>query len=255
MDDRKRQLVALIIKDETERHKRNTDVQFRDYNLELNRRHQENRKSRARMNAVQTEYENYNSGRWVHEASILETHAERFISEAGEKIRAETLDPAAGEALAVGARKFLDLLTEKYEHRFKMAKSFYAGGRNIGLPIYWSNLSEGLQRKIEIERLKFAAEPVDRSSRPVDIPNNGANRTTEAATGQGVRVKQERVEKWFREVRCPAFDGQEPPNWGECWDAAKAYFAPGNVVREVLFAARRAAAPPHWQTTGKNRTP
>src|SRR5690606_10348824 len=52
-------------------------------------------------------------------------------------------------------------------------------------------------------------------------------------------VSQQRVEAWFNEVRCPSFEGQKPPSWRDCWNAAKAHFSPDRVVREVLQAARR----------------
>lgn len=68
------------------------------------------------------------------------------------------------------------------------------------------------------------------------------------------RINQERVEDWFRTVRCPEFEGERPPSWRSCWIAAKAHFAPDSVVREVLMEARRNAAPPHWQKPGPNRS-
>lgn len=68
------------------------------------------------------------------------------------------------------------------------------------------------------------------------------------------RVAQWRVEEWFREIRCPQFKGQEPPNWKLCWEAAKEHFAPDRVVREVLRDARREAVPPSWWKTGISRS-
>lgn len=68
------------------------------------------------------------------------------------------------------------------------------------------------------------------------------------------RVRQDRVEKWFKETRVPEFEGKSPPDWRSCWDAAKANFAPDRVVREVLLEARRVATPSSWQKPGPNRS-
>jgi hypothetical protein len=83
--------------------------------------------------------------------------------------------------------------------------------------------------------------------------NDSAEQPGQARQPTPRRVKQERVEEWFKVVRCPNFEGQQPPPWRSCWEAAKAHFAPDKVVRDVLLAARREAAPSHWQKPGPNR--
>jgi hypothetical protein len=67
-------------------------------------------------------------------------------------------------------------------------------------------------------------------------------------------VRQERVEEWFRTTRCPQFGDTVAPNWKSCWGAAKVHFKSKNVTKDILLAARRNAAPPHWQRTGRNRS-
>jgi hypothetical protein len=92
-----------------------------------------------------------------------------------------------------------------------------------------------------------AASGISQTSKPVaDNADPGVVR---------LRVSQERIEHWFREVRCPEFEGMRPPNESQCLAAAKAHFSPDNAVRAVVRAARQNATPPHWRTTGPNRKP
>lgn len=93
----------------------------------------------------------------------------------------------------------------------------------------------------------------ERPSHPTSRDTSG-RADQEAPASSGPRVRMERVERWFREVRCPEYEGERPPNWRQCWEAAKLYFAPGRVVRCVLHEARRNAAPQSWQRSGPNRS-
>jgi hypothetical protein len=195
MDERKRQLVALIIQDAIDRHTRDADTQFSQFSTELLRQGQER---------------GYNSRRWVHEASIAENQAKQFIKEVSEKIRAETLDAEAAEAYVFGAHTFLGLLSSKYEHRFKMAKPFMGITRDIGLPVYWANLGEGLQRKIEIERLKFDEHA------PCNTKNPN-NFETAATTPKRAKPTDRHLNEWANKVGNVARDKITSDFIGETW--------------------------------------
>jgi hypothetical protein len=88
----------------------------------------------------------------------------------------------------------------------------------------------------------------------VDDRGDNPKVSASASKVQGKRVSEQRVEKWFHEVRVPQFEGETPPTWKECWQAAKEHFFPDFVVRDVLLSARRKAVPASWSKPGPSRS-
>lgn len=201
MDDNTERLVNLIVEDAIETHTNAAKARFHDYNLELERRHKEDRASakQANPNAPESRYESYGSRRWTHEAEILKTCAEKLIRDLGDKIRNKTTDVEAGDMYLEGAKTFLSVLGEMYRHRFDMARPFYWQGRTLTLPIYWDRERPGLNRKIEIERLQFEAAqapPVDGMRGP-DRAEQHAPPTNTAIRKTPTRIE---LEAWANSV-------------------------------------------------------
>lgn len=155
---------------------------------------------------------------------------------------------------------------EDYNHVIDVCRDWYKG-----LPLYdgWT-LADDRWTEVRLDRVPIRVRPIEKGYRVVspvfpDFEAGGAPKLqlvqaapkdlspASTATRTPARVSQARIERWFIAHRVPAFEGAPPPRWRDCWEAAKAYFAPDRVVRELLIKARKGATPPHWSKPGPNR--
>lgn len=256
LDDRTRKLIEEIIEDCTDESLRSLSAVLKEYHTKRMLQRLAERKEEEKRIAqlppenrwVPSDIKGYSSGPWTFRAgNLFRPCAIAFIQELSGKIREISTTAEAGTLYETGAGEMLQKLNAKYEGEFERERPFLSDGRTRDLPPYWASERPGLERKIRIERNKFEAANPDQLADEV-------SQTNEHKT-LGRRVGQPRIERWFREVRCPQFEGKTPPNSTECFYAAQEYFAPDRAVRELVRKARKIAAPGHWQKTGPHRQP
>jgi hypothetical protein len=157
MDEHDKRLVELIVGDRTDAHTRIVDTRLFEWKRKDECRRRDNREWAKKIAPHMPEdpYENYNKKIWMGLAEFLSALGADFVADLAQAIREETKAAEAGALFRQSGEAFLATLGQKFEKRFNDQRPFIRGMPSK-VPGYWDDERLKLNRKLEIEQLKFA---------------------------------------------------------------------------------------------------